>query len=261
MKIDEETIDLLGKLDLNKYEIEAYVTLVSGGELTASEVSSSSDIPSARVYDIMDSLEKKGFVKIGVGRPTTYSPVPPQEALSDYKERLKRKYERDLSKFDDHSEAIISKLDPLWEKEPPTKKPREVFSVEEDEDIPTTVDRTLRRADSSVKILVDGGLASYLTSEHGDELFEAADRGISFKILASEGSSEEAAKLEEFGPVRYQSQSPRSSLLVDDEKLLLFRGIGAVSEEIKGTLLWTDSNLITPIFSWMFGQVWESAKS
>lgn len=262
MKIDKKTIDLLSRLGLNKYEIDAYVALVSAGKITASELSSASGIPGARVYDIMDSLEKKGFVLIGIGRPTTYQAVAPKEAFSDYKERLRREHKRGLRKFDTNVRTILGALTPLWEKELTFKKPHEVFSVREDEDIPVMVDKVLRRAGSDIYMLTDKCIASFTVTEFIDDLEEAANRKISIKsLLPPEIEESVITRLSKVSSMRTVKEPPCSFWLTDRSNLLLIQRFNDFSEEVKGIALWTNSSLITAIFGWLFDRTWESAKA
>lgn len=261
MKVDEKTVSILSKLGLNKYEIDGYIALVPAGKLTASEVSGASGIPSARVYDVMDSLEKKGFVMIGIGRPTTYQAVPPEEALSNYKERLKKEYEKSLSQFDANANAVLSSLAPLWKKGITLKKPHEVFTVKEDEDISITIDKMLRRASSDICLLADGSVLSFVVTNYIAELESAASNKISIKLLApAEADSSVIKSLSKVGSTRTIPEPPSSFCLVDNSDLLLIQRFSDFREEVKGRGLWTNSTMIVKTFGWMFESIWEYAK-
>ena len=73
--------ELAKKLGLNEYESKAYMSLLSSGSASASKVSSITSIPRARVYDVLVSLEKKGFVEKMPVKPVTYSAVLPTHAV------------------------------------------------------------------------------------------------------------------------------------------------------------------------------------
>src|SRR3990167_705593 len=63
MIIKEEFLSRLRKIfDLNLYEAKVWTALLSRGVSTAGELSSISDVPRSRTYDILESLEKKGFI-------------------------------------------------------------------------------------------------------------------------------------------------------------------------------------------------------
>ncbi len=58
--------DFLNKLrqffSLNLYEAKIWTALLSRGVSTAGELSDIGNVPRSRAYDILESLEKKGFV-------------------------------------------------------------------------------------------------------------------------------------------------------------------------------------------------------
>jgi len=70
MIVDGEFLSRLRKIfDLNLYEVKVWTSLLSRGVSTAGELSSISDVPRSRTYDILESLEKKGFIIMKLGKP------------------------------------------------------------------------------------------------------------------------------------------------------------------------------------------------
>ena len=53
----------LRNLGLNSYEVKIWTALLSRGVSTAGELSGIANVPRSRSYDVLESLEKKGFVK------------------------------------------------------------------------------------------------------------------------------------------------------------------------------------------------------
>lgn len=66
------TVQNLKLFGLNKYEALAYIQIVKSGVATAKEVSRGSGVPYSRVYDVLDSLEKKGWVLVETSKPQRY---------------------------------------------------------------------------------------------------------------------------------------------------------------------------------------------
>src|SRR3989338_5018391 len=81
--------DLLSKLrryfDLNLYEVKLWGSLLSRGVSTAGELSDIADVPRSRSYDVLESLEKKGFVVMKLGKPIKYIAIPPTEVVDRVK--------------------------------------------------------------------------------------------------------------------------------------------------------------------------------
>ena len=80
----------LGKLKdfgLNTYECKLWTALLSRGVSTAGELSDIADVPRSRSYDVLESLEKKGFIIMKLGKPIKYLAVPPKEVVERVKKR------------------------------------------------------------------------------------------------------------------------------------------------------------------------------
>ena len=71
------------------YEVKIWTALLSRGVSTAGELSDIANVPRSRSYDILESLEKKGFVVIKLGKPIKYLAVPPQEVVERVKKNVK----------------------------------------------------------------------------------------------------------------------------------------------------------------------------
>ena len=82
---EEEIIEKLQKFGLTKYESLAYITLLKLGPSKATDITKESGIPHTRVYDVLSSLHRKGFVDIMHGTPRLYKPVNPDVVLEKIK--------------------------------------------------------------------------------------------------------------------------------------------------------------------------------
>jgi len=92
MIVEKKILSKLKDFGLNSYESKVWVALLSRGVSTAGELSDIANVPRSRSYDVLESLEKKGFVVMKLGKPIKYIAVPPPEAI----ERLKRSTARFL---------------------------------------------------------------------------------------------------------------------------------------------------------------------
>ena len=61
---------------------------VSRGVSTAGELSNISDVPRSRTYDVLESLEKKGFALVKLGKPVKYIGVKPKMILEKLKNNV-----------------------------------------------------------------------------------------------------------------------------------------------------------------------------
>ena len=94
MIVQKEFLSKLKDFGLNTYESKLWTALLSRGISTAGELSDIANVPRSRSYDVLESLEKKGFIIMKLGKPIKYVAVPPTEVL----ERVKKKIEKDAEK-------------------------------------------------------------------------------------------------------------------------------------------------------------------
>ena len=97
--------DFLKKLrsafDLNEYEVKIWTALLSRGVSAAGELSEISNVPRSRSYDVLETLEKKGFIIMKLGKPIKYIAVKPEEILRRVKSQMTRNAEERVKMLDE----------------------------------------------------------------------------------------------------------------------------------------------------------------
>jgi sugar-specific transcriptional regulator TrmB len=82
MIINEDFLNRLRRsFGLNLYEVKLWAAILSRGVSTAGELSDIADVPRSRTYDVLESLERKGFVIVKPEKPIKYMAIPPPEVL------------------------------------------------------------------------------------------------------------------------------------------------------------------------------------
>ncbi len=71
--------------NLNIYETKVWLALLTKGVASAREVADLSGVPRSRTYDVLESLEKRGFAITKIGKPVKYISVKPHEVLEKMK--------------------------------------------------------------------------------------------------------------------------------------------------------------------------------
>jgi HTH-type transcriptional regulator, sugar sensing transcriptional regulator len=71
--------------NLNIYETKVWIALLSKGIASAGEIATISSVPRSRTYDVLESLEKRGFAIVKIGKPVKYIAVKPVEVLEKMK--------------------------------------------------------------------------------------------------------------------------------------------------------------------------------
>ena len=71
----------LEEFGLSKYEAQAYVTLISKGTISASELAYFSDLPRTKIYPTLLKLENKKLVIISQSKPIMCTAIAPEDAF------------------------------------------------------------------------------------------------------------------------------------------------------------------------------------
>jgi len=116
MIVKEEFLKRLrADFDLNIYEVKIWTALLCRGLATAGELSDISQIPRSRSYDVLDSLEKKGFVMMKLGKPIRYIAIEPNEIIRRVKDKIKEKSESRMVSLEKiKKEEIFDELELLY---------------------------------------------------------------------------------------------------------------------------------------------------
>ena len=97
---DDLLIKLRRYFDLNLYEVKLWAALLSRGVSTAGELSDIADVPRSRSYDVLESLEKKGFVIMKLGKQIKYIAIPPTEVVDRVKKNMNSEAQEKLKRLE-----------------------------------------------------------------------------------------------------------------------------------------------------------------
>src|SRR5215469_9349284 len=81
-------VEQLQQVGLNKYEAEAYYTLLAEGPLTGYELGKRSQVPLSRSYEILERLTQKGLALVQPGDPPRYIAGEPQQFLGQVRSAM-----------------------------------------------------------------------------------------------------------------------------------------------------------------------------
>jgi sugar-specific transcriptional regulator TrmB len=144
MSINDNTRVALREMGLNAYEIEAYIVLLEGGQMTAMEISQQATVPYSKIYEVLNSLKEKGWIKSSETRPFKYYPVPPLEATRFTKLRLEDKYLN-------WENNVAENLQPLYEKRELVERP-DMLILRGQQAILTKLEEVLKKASLEIVI-------------------------------------------------------------------------------------------------------------
>ena len=163
MIVKEEFLSRLRRyFSLNLYEVKIWTALLSRGVSTAGELSDIANVPRSRSYDVLESLEKKGFVAMKLEKPIKYLAVPPKEVMSGVKRNIKKKTEKHLSNIMSHS--FINLINILQETyESTTKKIGNFVAVlKGDKNIQKHLEFLFKKAKKTIMFSVENDVEKYI---------------------------------------------------------------------------------------------------
>ena len=110
MIVKEEVLSKLRRyFSLNLYEVRIWTALLSRGVSTAGELSDIGHVPRSRAYDVLESLEKKGFVIMKLGKPIKYIAVEPGEVVERVKKNIHQEAESNIQRLKELNNTDILK--------------------------------------------------------------------------------------------------------------------------------------------------------
>ena len=112
-QINPQLISNLEKLGLTENEAKAYIGLVSLREGTAREIHELTNVPRAKIYEILKVLAKKGFLEVRQGSPIHYRAVDPKQVIGKIKDEFINCAIETLDKLNELGYEL-PKTSPVW---------------------------------------------------------------------------------------------------------------------------------------------------
>ncbi|MBD3312516.1 hypothetical protein GF352_03630 [archaeon] len=225
MVMSKELINnLKGIFDLNQYEVDIWVHLLSKGVSTAGELSTISNVPRSRAYDVLESLEKKGFVVIKIGKPIQYIAVPPEEVINRVQKRIENAAQnrvKRLSKLKDSE--MLEQLNKLYNKGIKTYSPTELSGAFKGrQNIYDKMESMIRKAQDSVKIFSTEEGSIQLNALK-NAIKKAHKRGIKIQVNAplTDKNKEVIEKLNPFIEFNDKTGTNARYCIADDKQALM----------------------------------------
>ena len=264
MIVKEEFLNKLRRyFSLNLYEVKIWASLLSRGVSTAGELSDIANVPRSRSYDVLESLEKKGFVVMKLGKPIKYLAVPPEEVIDRVKKNMKNDAEEKVQKLDElKGSELLKELSTLHTQGVELVEPTDLSgSLKGRHNLYNHMEITLRNAEESIDIMTTS--AGFLRKIEGFKpTFEKLKkRGVRIRIAAPLNKETKDAEKEiaKFAEVRHCKTKAR--FLVVDGKEIMFMVLD--DSEVHPTYdigIWVNTPFFANALSELFDMAWKSMK-
>lgn len=261
--VKDRMVDLLQEhFELNLYEARAYVALVAFGVLTPAELASVSEVPAPRTYDVLRSLEKKGFAIGQPGKANKYRPVHPTDILEKFIEDWQERIKDELEAKRKAKEELIELMKPLIETEIPKYGVERVWVVRGIRNSTLKTREMLESVEKEILLADDGFLATNLE----EELAKAVEKGIGLKVVATAPVLErlKLGKLMDLykkGKIEIKviDKMELPMMICDEEVFFALEDLAARYFNYE-TQVWIKDHRVVDLFKSRFNEYWEKAK-
>ena len=140
---------------LNLYEVKIWAALLSRGVSTAGELSDIANVPRSRSYDVLESLEKKGFAITKLGKPIKYIAVNPKEVVERVKKNMKEESDEKIKRLENIRDTeVLVELNQLHQQGITLIEPSELSgSLRGRHNLYNHLELTIRNAEESVTMM------------------------------------------------------------------------------------------------------------
>jgi sugar-specific transcriptional regulator TrmB len=248
--------DLLKKLrssfDLNEYEVKIWTALLSKGVATAGELAEISNVPRSRSYDVLESLEKRGFIIVKLGKPIKYIAVSPNDVLHRIKKEVltnaesQIKYISKIGEEDFFNEVNLLYKNGIEHVDPSTLS----GLIQGRKNIYNQIETMIKEAKESIVISTSKTGLRRKLDLFGTILDRLSKKGVNIKIASPEIEGfKTSAELRSFG------NFDARFILVDRKKLLFMLNRDCASD-MSDIGIWINSPYFVGAMSNMFDSAW-----
>jgi len=224
MPVTERTRRALKEIGLTEYEVAAYLSLLENGPSTASQASKDTRVPYSKIYDVLTSLEAKGWVEVENARPKRYFPKPPSEALEATRLTFESTLQSNLNQ-------AKGELEPMYASKDLQERP-DIWIVRGDFNILARIREALNSSKHTLMIATVTPPRPLLEILLKD-LQRLRDVGVEIKLMVTKDVREETLqRLSELGEVRVKERMFGGGVISDGKRVVLILG----SEEAKDYL-------------------------
>jgi sugar-specific transcriptional regulator TrmB len=251
MLVKQELINKIkDHFGLNMYETKVWLALLGKGIASAGEIADISRVPRSRTYDVLETLEKKGFTIVKIGKPVKYIGVKPEIILERLRKNVRSSAEerlQDLLKIRETEE--FSKLEDLYrEGINPIKREELSAALKGKSNITTYLKEIIKNAAKEVIICTSAeeARAKFKLFKNTFEYLKKADVKIK---MALSGDESLVKKISEELEIKIKAINIQAKFFIIDKKEMLFY----LSEDKDDDLaIWLNSEFFATSFAALF---------
>lgn len=247
--------ELVGKIkdyfDLNIYETKVWLALLGKGSASAGEIATISGVPRSRTYDVLESLEKKGFAIVKLGKPVKYLGVKPKIILEKLKNNIRINAEEKVKSLGTLKETQeFKQLEELYNVGiSPVRREDLSASIKGRNTVQNHIKEIIDSATEEVIICMNAGEVKLREKIYQDMFTQLSNRGVKVKIALS-GDEKVINDLKEIFSLPVKQIEAKAKFFIVDRKEVLFY---LNQESIKDDqAIWINSEFFSEGFAGLF---------
>lgn len=264
MIVKEEFLSKLRRyFSLNLYEVKIWTALLSRGVSTAGELSDIANVPRSRSYDVLESLEKKGFAITKLGKPIKYIAVPPEEVIERVKKNMKEDADEKVKRLEEmKGTTVLDELKTLHTQGIDLVEPTDLSgSLKGRHNLYNHLELTIRNAEESVSIMTTS--QGFLRKVEGlKSTFEKLKkRGVKIRIAApiNKESANALKEIQDLAEVR-QTNTDSRFCIVDGKEIIFMILNDKDVHPTYDTGIWVNTPFFASSLESMFDLAWNQMK-
>jgi len=251
---------LRSAFDLNIYEVKIWTALLSRGIATASELSDISNVPRSRSYDVLESLEKKGFVLMKIGKPIRYIAIKPEEILRRVKNKIKVQTNSKLEILDKvRNEDMFKDLELLFKQGIENVDPTALSgAISGRENVYSQLDAMFNNAKESITLVTTAEGFLRKINYFKAKFKKLSEKGIKIRI-ATQVNDEVKKVARELGKsiqLRPLKSMRARFTIIDGKEVLFLIADDKKTHESADTAIWVNTPFFANALETMFNANW-----
>jgi sugar-specific transcriptional regulator TrmB len=244
--ITEETGRILRQMGLTEYETRIYLAALEIGATTARRLSEHANVPYSKIYQVLNSLEEKGWVQAQTGRPRRYYPKPPVEALEATKIRLE-------NMMRDWEKSISAELQPLYDKMEIREKP-EIWILRGEFNTIAKIREMTENVKTDLMIAIPA-LVEPVVNAVTPAFGKLIDSDVGLQVMLSKNVDRRLLdQISKVAEVRVRERMFGGGLIADGREAILVLG-----EEKPSLVIWSDHIGLVKFAKDYFNHLWNTA--
>ena len=266
MIVNDEFLSRLRKIfDLNLYEVKVWTALLSRSTSTAGELSNISDVPRSRTYDILESLEKKGFIIMKLGKPIKFVALKPEEVVERVKKNLMRDAKEKTIRLETlRGDEVLQELSTLFTKGIKFAEPSDMSgSLRGRQNLYNHLDMMIRDAEKTITIVTTAEGLNRKFVALMPSLEKCKKRRVIVRIAApiNENNIKIARELKKVAEIRNIEKIRARFVLVDSSQIMFMLLDDEKFHPNYDVGVWISTEFFASALEQMFELAWNEMKS